>query len=173
MWTCPKCAEEVDAGFEICWACGTAMDGTEDPEFLAADAAPAAPLKHHPDVYPDEFEAWTPIGVELVDDAIDGPMPTLVDCFQAENTIEAKFVADRLMEAGIPAIADEQDIGLNLGGWQPALWGCSPRVRIRAEDRAKAQAFVDEYIRRRDARRARASDSEGPEVLWPDEPPHD
>jgi hypothetical protein len=34
MWTCPKCREEVDSAFEICWQCGTTIDGLEDPTFV-------------------------------------------------------------------------------------------------------------------------------------------
>ena len=34
MWTCPKCAKKVDDTFEICWACGTSVDGVENPHFL-------------------------------------------------------------------------------------------------------------------------------------------
>jgi hypothetical protein len=32
-WKCPKCGAEVPECFEICWACGTSRDGTEDPTF--------------------------------------------------------------------------------------------------------------------------------------------
>jgi hypothetical protein len=37
-WKCPDCGAEVDAGFEVCWACGTAHDGTADPDFEVATA---------------------------------------------------------------------------------------------------------------------------------------
>jgi len=37
-------------------------------------------------------------------------MPDLVECYMASNTIEAKFVADQLMEQGIPAIADKIEV---------------------------------------------------------------
>ena len=33
MWTCPKCGEEVEDGFEVCWSCGTSIDGAEDKGF--------------------------------------------------------------------------------------------------------------------------------------------
>ena len=35
-WMCCKCRESVPANFEICWSCGTTIDGKEDPTFLAA-----------------------------------------------------------------------------------------------------------------------------------------
>jgi hypothetical protein len=28
-WVCPQCSADVDAGFEICWSCGTLVSGTE------------------------------------------------------------------------------------------------------------------------------------------------
>lgn len=37
-WKCPKCKAEVDAGFDVCWACGTDSDGTPDPDFVIAAA---------------------------------------------------------------------------------------------------------------------------------------
>jgi len=32
-WTCPSCGESVDDGMDACWQCGSAPDGTADPEF--------------------------------------------------------------------------------------------------------------------------------------------
>src|SRR5258708_39845010 len=37
MWQCSKCREKVEDTFEVCWNCGTARDGTEDPSFKRAD----------------------------------------------------------------------------------------------------------------------------------------
>jgi uncharacterized protein YbjQ (UPF0145 family) len=42
MWKCPKCGEQHEETFEVCWNCGTAIDGTEDPEFRAAEERPAS-----------------------------------------------------------------------------------------------------------------------------------
>jgi hypothetical protein len=33
-WTCAACGEHVERNFDIYWSCGTAKDGTEDPEFV-------------------------------------------------------------------------------------------------------------------------------------------
>jgi hypothetical protein len=33
VWTCPNCEEEVEDGFDVCWACGTSHDGVTDPDF--------------------------------------------------------------------------------------------------------------------------------------------
>jgi uncharacterized protein YbjQ (UPF0145 family) len=55
MWKCPKCGEQVEASFEVCWNCGTATDGTEDPDFNREDdaggseaEAPAGPVEASP-----------------------------------------------------------------------------------------------------------------------------
>jgi hypothetical protein len=37
-WRCPECGSQVDAGFEICWNCGTSRDGQIDPSFAAEPA---------------------------------------------------------------------------------------------------------------------------------------
>jgi hypothetical protein len=37
MWTCRKCNAEVEANFEICWSCGTSIDGAQDPAFRRFD----------------------------------------------------------------------------------------------------------------------------------------
>lgn len=33
-WNCSNCNEEVDPGFDVCWNCGTSVDGVGDPSFL-------------------------------------------------------------------------------------------------------------------------------------------
>jgi hypothetical protein len=40
MWQCPKCGEKLQVNFEVCWKCGTAADGTEDPDFEKPDEPP-------------------------------------------------------------------------------------------------------------------------------------
>jgi hypothetical protein len=47
MWICPRCAAESDAGFDVCWRCGTTREGVADPTFVPeVDAAeqPASAL---------------------------------------------------------------------------------------------------------------------------------
>ncbi|MBC8869648.1 MAG: DUF805 domain-containing protein [Planctomycetes bacterium] len=40
-WTCKKCRTKVDDAFDVCWQCGTSVDGIEDESFSAeADATP-------------------------------------------------------------------------------------------------------------------------------------
>ncbi len=141
MWTCPKCRSKVDDDFEVCWSCGTTPDGVEDPTFLTADEI--EPIANPP------LEIDPKLDEILGDEFGDAPLPDLVDCYLAGSTIEAKFIADRLIEQGIPAIADSHDLGSMLGGFQPQLWGNGPRVRVRPDDLNRAMAWIQDYERRR------------------------
>ena len=149
MWRCPKCRSRVDDEFEVCWSCGTSPDGAEDPWFLTADETrpivdPAEDLDAALDDSQEDF-AGTP------------DLPSLVECYQAESTIEASFVADRLFEAGVPAVADTHNVSA-MGGLNPRAWGHGPKVRVRPEDRAKADAWVADYRARKAARNAPKAD---------------
>jgi hypothetical protein len=130
MWRCPRCQSNVEDSFEVCWSCGTTPEGIEDPTFVTADDA--EPIEE-PNLY-DKFD-------ESLEDFAGMPLPDLVECYMASNTIEAKFVADRLMEQGIPALADRHDV-----------WGSVPKVRIRPEDLPRAQVWLAEYEQRQKAK---------------------
>jgi hypothetical protein len=143
MWTCPKCRSKVDDSFEVCWSCGTTPDGVEDPNFVTADEAepivdPTADLDPETDDPLDEFAGT--------------PLPDLVECYMASNPTEAKFVADRLTEEGIPALADRQDINMVMGGFKPQMWGYGPKVRIRPKDLPRAKAWLEAYEQHRKAK---------------------
>jgi Putative prokaryotic signal transducing protein len=136
MWSCPKCHSRVDDTFEVCWSCGTTADGIEDPSFVTADDAEPIPDEELPE------------GTEVDDPLADfagTPLPNLVDCYMAANTIEAKFIADRLMEEGIPAIADKIDVNMVMGGLQPTMWGYGPKIRVREDDLPRARAWLKAY----------------------------
>ena len=110
----PEVPIQVDDSFEVCWSCGTTPDGIEDPNFVTADEA---------DPIPDEE---LPEGTDVDDPLADfagTPMPDLVECYMASDAAEAKFIADQLMEQGIPAIADKIDINSAMGG----MCGLDPR----------------------------------------------
>ncbi len=144
MWRCPKCRSKVDDSFEICWSCGTTADGVEDPSFVAADDADPIPDDELPEL--PEFD-------DPMADFAGRPFPELVECYMAAETIEAKFVADQLMQLGIPAIADKTNINHTMGGFAPNLWGYGPKVRIRKEDLPRATIWLEDYKQRRKARR--------------------
>jgi hypothetical protein len=49
MWECCKCHEKIDDAFDVCWKCGTSIDGVEDPSFQSADdQAPPTDLRETP-----------------------------------------------------------------------------------------------------------------------------
>ncbi|GAC1449797.1 MAG: hypothetical protein NVSMB9_33860 [Isosphaeraceae bacterium] len=145
MWHCPKCQSHVDDSFEVCWSCGTTSEGVEDPDFVTADEAEAIddpPVDLDPELN------------DPLDDFGGTPWPELVACYMAASTVEAKFVADRLMEEGIPAIADRQDINSMMGGFQPRMWGYGPKVRCQPKDLPRALSWLADYEQRRKSRPA-------------------
>ena len=44
MWICPKCSEQHTNAFQVCWNCGTARDGSENPHFQPVEDSTEAPL---------------------------------------------------------------------------------------------------------------------------------
>ncbi len=143
MWKCPKCRSTVDDSFEVCWSCGTTPDGVEDPTFLTADDTD--PIVDPPAEFID------------LDDGLEEfagvPLPELAECYTAESTIEAKFVADRLLEEGIPAVSDTHDINMAMGGLNPSLWGYGPKVRVQPKDLTRARTWVAAYLKQRKVRK--------------------
>ena len=136
MWPCPKCQSRISDDFDVCWGCGTTADGVEDPNFVTADDAD--PIKDPPlDLKSDDMFRADEFGTE--------PFPNLVQCYMAQSVIEAKFLADRLVEEGIPALADKHDLNMMLGGWRPELWNNGPCVRVRPEDLPRAVAWLKDY----------------------------
>ncbi len=138
MWRCPKCRAEVDDSFEVCWSCGTTSEGIEDPNFVTADEA---------DPIPDEE---VPKGTDVDDPLADfagTPLPDLVPCYTASDAAEAKFIADELMEQGIPAIPDKLDIDSLVG-----MCGSGAKVRVRRDDLPRAQAWLKDYEQVRKSR---------------------
>lgn len=137
MWTCPKCGTKVDPSFEVCWECGTTPDGVEDPTFLQAK---------------DEGASESPLDTEMPEG--DGPLPEptsdsageLVECYWALDLMQAKFLADRLSEDGIPAVSDTDDMHDALGSQSS-----HPRVFVRASDLPRARLWLEEFDRKNQA----------------------
>ena len=138
MWQCPKCRSQVDDSFEVCWSCGTTPEGIEDPDFVPADEADPIPDEE----VSEEVDLDDPFG-----DLAGTHLPEPVECYMALDTIEAKFIADQLMEQGIPATADKIDV--NLGR---QFWGFGPKVYVRPKDLPRAQAWLKEYERQHKSR---------------------
>ena len=133
MWTCPKCGAKVNAGFDVCWQCGTGADGTEDLTFVTADQAP-----------PIEEPTGNVVDEAMADAAPNTNASELVPCYQALSLMEAKFLVDQLGEIGIHAVCDEQDMQDNLGGWSG-----NPRVYCHEADLPRTREFVADYERKK------------------------
>ena len=133
MWTCPKCGTKVDPSFDVCWACGTSADGVEDPTFAPADAVGSneSPL-----------DLDMPEGDQPIPEPLNPAAGELVEAYMALDVMQAKFLADKLSEVGIPAVSDIHDMHDALGSMSSA-----PRVRVRAGDLPRARKWLEEYER--------------------------
>jgi hypothetical protein len=133
MWTCPKCGKQVDPSFEVCWQCGTSADGIEDPSFLPADADVKSPAK-------SPLDLDMPEGDTLIPEPLNPLAGELVEAYQALDLMQAKFLADRLSERGIPAVSDLHDMHDMLGSMSSA-----PRVWVRAGDLERARRWLLDF----------------------------
>jgi len=81
-WTCSKCGETVDAGFQVCWSCGTSIEGVEDPSFGRARETALGD---------DE-----PPAITFLDDNLAEPKPGAARrlCYRCHGPLEPGFVAD-------------------------------------------------------------------------------
>ena len=138
MWTCPKCQTKVDPAFDVCWNCGTSVDGVEDPLFVKADeegrAIDGDPLTPELNVTED-----VNFGFGELPDPIRGD---LVEAYLALDLMEATFLADQLNLAGIQAVSDTYDLHDALGSMESG-----PRVYVRADDLPAARAWLETYDR--------------------------
>ena len=135
MWDCPKCQAKVDPAFDVCWQCGTSREGVEDPAFVSADNAGPIddPMRDNP--------PWQ------VDDSLQElagvPFAELSACYEAHDLIEAKFLADQLIAAQIPAISDAIDLNATY------LAMGRPRIYVLAKDFERARAWLEEFEAKR------------------------
>jgi hypothetical protein len=143
MWHCPKCAEEVEDDFDVCWQCGTDREGMEDPAFVTADDSEAI------------FDTAEDQDLNPLDEMLEEfgeAFPELETCFSASNPTEARFVANQLRSSGIPAVSDRVDVSANVPGGIISTAG--PGVRVRSQDLARAQGWVKDYYEKRRNRQA-------------------
>ena len=66
------------------------------------------------------------------------------------NAQEAKFLADQLIEQGIPAAADEMNLRYYLTGLPLGPY-FGPRIWVQASDHDRAHAWLEEYDRKHKA----------------------
>ena len=121
MWTCPKCATEVEDGFEVCWKCGTAADGTEDPSFDP---------EHDGIIGSEDFEA----------DRAERVRGNLVTVGTFGNGAQAHLFCARLEAAGIPAVVLDEFGATVYAGLLGMSSGIKVMVHEKDLDRALAQA---------------------------------
>jgi hypothetical protein len=136
MWTCSKCQTKVDPSFDVCWNCGTSVEGVEDPTFTKAD-----------DEGPIEGDPLTPQLDVKEDVTVLSELPEplkgdLVEAYGALDLMEATFLADQLTAAGIQAVSDTYDLHDALG-----LMESGPKVWVRADDLPRARAWLETYDR--------------------------
>ncbi len=140
MWTCPKCGTKIDPSFEVCWQCGTTPDGVEDPTFVRSDEA--GPVRLTPEQAESPLDLDMPSGNDpLSEPAIPGGAD-LVECYWAIDVMQAKFLADQLSDAGIPAVSDVHDLHDALGSMSSG-----PRVWVRSADLPRAREWLEAYDR--------------------------
>jgi hypothetical protein len=68
-----------------------------------------------------------------------------VECYWAKNVQEAYFLAERLNERGIPAVADDSALSQGIGAASFGAPYFSPRIRVRSEDLDRARLFLTSY----------------------------
>ena len=96
----------MDPSFEVCWNCGTSADGVEDPTFAIADSL---------SVHESPLDLDMPEGDAPIPQTLNPAAGELVEAYLAADLMQAKFVADRLTEQGIPAVSDLHDMHEALG----------------------------------------------------------
>jgi hypothetical protein len=104
-WTCSKCGETVDAGFLVCWSCGSSIEGVEDPSFGSA---------HETALGDDQSQAITFVG-----DDLEEPKPGAAPrpCSRCQGPLEPGFIAD--FQHGRTAMNPSEWVA---GTPQPSFW---------------------------------------------------
>ena len=147
MWTCPKCDERIDHGFDVCWRCGTSFDGDEDPDFLTADQVGPIEIPSRR-IWDDDATALTaPDDALAADLDPNGPI-ALVECYWARDLLEARYLTEELTARGIPAVTDDATLAAGMSAAAIGHPYFSPRVRVRAQDLPRARAWLASYERR-------------------------
>jgi len=105
-WTCSKCGETVDAGFLVCWSCGTSIDGVEDPSFVVVDESAPGDDESAAVSFPDD---------DALDEPMEGPAPR--SCIRCQGPLEPGFIAD--FQHGSSVMKPSEWVA---GTPQPSFW---------------------------------------------------
>lgn len=113
MWNCARCRAEVDDGFEVCWQCGTSMDGQADPSFRPAEA-----------------DAPT----QATATEVTAPLQKLVHVAEAVGVERAEVIRRHLEGAAIAVFIADEPAGL----LPPTVETATLQVREADAERARA-----------------------------------
>ena len=143
-WPCPQCGAEVSAEFDVCWSCGTSVDGQTDPNFVReADDPPQAD---------DTAEDEVPAGPDDIDGEPDRESPPVaapaIDV-QADNPYRAPVVSTEPAAAPIaePPLGDTTDGDeIAARAWRAAVLStvlCPPLLTVYSVWLVLKIAFAD------------------------------
>jgi hypothetical protein len=119
-WTCSKCGESVDAGFLVCWSCGTSIEGVEDPSFVREDASTPGD---------DGSKAISFLDANDLDEPKKGPAPR--SCIRCEGPLEPGFIAD-FQHGGTSMKPSEWVAGTPQPSFWTGTWTGDQRYPIQA-----------------------------------------
>jgi Putative prokaryotic signal transducing protein len=123
VWKCPRCEARVDDEWEVCWSCGTSIDGEEDPYFGAEDEE-------------GEFEE-EPGGAAEAD-----PEPIhLVTVASFPVAWQAHVAKGRLEAEGIPCLLADEYVAA-VFGLERFAW---IKLQVTAEDAEAAHALLESW----------------------------
>ncbi len=160
MWKCSKCGTSVERQFDVCWMCGTSIDGVEDPSFVAE-------VDPGDEVDTQEFPTRLEIESPLFDPELDTPIVApayewgleteelppppqdVVVCYTTPSLTEATFLADCLRNEGILAEVHDRNLGSAIAGI-----GMVPvQIAVLSDDLPRARQWLAQYEDDRRARR--------------------
>ena len=139
---CALCEILVDEGFEVCWSCGTSIDGEEDPYFGEED---------------EEAEGEEPSAEAA---GLDQEPIRLVTVASFPVAWQAHVAKGRLEAEGIPCLLGDEFVA-NLFCLERFAW---VKLQVTAEDAEAAHALLESW-------RAPGADESGPPYLVPGERP--
>ena len=105
-WTCSKCGESVDAGFLVCWYCGTSIEGVEDPSFVRGDESKPGENGSRAISFLDDHDQY---------DLIEGPASR--SCIRCRGPLEPGLIAD--FQRGSTVMKPSEWVA---GISQPSFW---------------------------------------------------
>ena len=136
MWKCPRCAAPVDDEWEVCWSCGTSIDGEEDPYFGTEDEEEEEAPDFGAKDEEGAFEA-EPGGAAEAD-----PEPIrLVTVASFPVAWQAHVAKSRLEAEGIPCLLEDEYVAA-VFAIERFAW---VKLQVTAEDAETAHALLESW----------------------------